>query len=45
MEGQLIGYGGTNQWKVWIPSRGAHGEVVTSRDVIFDEEKSGKLVA
>ena len=45
MEGQLIGYGGTNQWKVWIPSRGEHGEVVTSRDVIFNEERSGQLAA
>src|SRR5271169_1936915 len=44
MEGQLIGYGGSNQWKVWIPDRGEHGEIVTSRDVIFDEEKSGKLM-
>jgi hypothetical protein len=42
MKGQLIGYGGTNQWKVWIPER---NEVVTSRDVVFDEEEGGKLMA
>src|SRR5205809_6374511 len=41
MEGQLIGYGGTNQWKVWIPER---NEVVTSRDVVFDEEEGEKLM-
>ena len=45
MEGQLIGYGGTNQWKVWIPDQGEHGKVVTSRDVVFDEGKSEKLAA
>jgi hypothetical protein len=41
MKGQLVGYGGTNQWKVWIPAR---NEVVTSRDVIFDEELGEKLM-
>ena len=34
MKGQLIGYGGTNQYKAWIPIR---KEVVVSRDVVFDE--------
>lgn len=42
MEGQFIGYGGTNQWKVWIPER---GEVVTSRDVVFDEKKGEELAS
>jgi hypothetical protein len=42
MKGQLIGYGGTNQWKVWVPER---NEVVTSRDVVFDEEEGEKLMA
>ena len=41
MNGQHIGYGGTNQWKVWIPER---NEVVTSRDVVFDEEEGEKLM-
>ncbi len=41
MKGQHIGYGGTNQWKVWIPER---NEVVTSRDVVFDEEEGEKLM-
>src|SRR5271155_2443600 len=42
LKGQLIGYGGTNQWKVWVPER---NEVVTSRDVVFDEEEGEKLMA
>ena len=41
MKGQLIGYGGTNQWKVWIPEK---EEVVLSRDVIFDEKEGEKLM-
>ena len=41
MKGQHIGYGGTNQWKVWIPDR---NEVVISRDVVFDEEKGEQLM-
>lgn len=41
MKGQLIGYGGTNQWKVWIPEK---NEVVTSAHVIFDEEKGEQLM-
>jgi len=41
LKGQLIGYGGTNQWKVSIPEN----EVVTSRDVVFDEGEGEKLMA
>ena len=41
MKVQLIEYGGTNQWEVWIPER---NEVVTSRDVVFDEEEGEKLM-
>jgi len=41
LKGQLIGYGGTNQWKVWIPEK---NEVVTSAHVIFDEEKGEQLM-
>jgi hypothetical protein len=32
-EGQLVGYGGTNQYRIWDPER----KGVVSRDVEFDE--------
>ena len=31
---QLVGYGGTNQYRLWDPSR---KDVIVSRDVVFDE--------
>jgi Reverse transcriptase (RNA-dependent DNA polymerase)/gag-polypeptide of LTR copia-type/Pol polyprotein, beta-barrel domain/GAG-pre-integrase domain/Integrase core domain len=34
-KGVLIGYGGTNQYRVWVESR---NDIVVSRDVIFDEK-------
>src|SRR5579859_3563479 len=40
-KGQLVGYRGMNQWKVWIPER---EEVVVSRDVVFDEMKGKELM-
>jgi transposase InsO family protein len=33
--GYLVGYGSTNIYRVWIPHR---GKVISTRDVIFDEE-------
>lgn len=35
----LVGYGGTNQYRVWDPSR---KDVIVSRDVVFDEEVGDK---
>ena len=32
---QLVGYGGTNQWRMWDKTR---QDVIVSRDVVFDEE-------
>src|SRR5436190_6502588 len=32
---RLVGYGGTNQWRAWD---GEKKDVITSRDVIFDEQ-------
>jgi hypothetical protein len=34
-KGVLVGYGGTNQYRVWVESR---NDIVVSRDVIFDEK-------
>jgi hypothetical protein len=34
-EGRLVGYGGTNQYRVWDPIR---KDVITSRDVVFKED-------
>jgi hypothetical protein len=34
--GYLVGYDSTNIFRIWIPHR---GEVISSRDVIFDEDK------
>src|SRR5712664_4029101 len=41
--GYLVGYDSTNIFRVWIPHR---GEVISSRDVIFDEDEffDGKKV-
>lgn len=34
--GYLCGYDAPNIWRIWVPGDG-HGEVVRTRDVIFDE--------
>jgi hypothetical protein len=34
-EGILVGYGGTNQYRVWDPFR---NDTIVSRDVVFDEK-------
>ena len=34
--GYLVGYDSTNIFRIWIPHR---GEVISSRDVIFDEDE------
>jgi hypothetical protein len=34
--GYLVGYNSTNIFRIWIPYR---GEVISSRDVIFDEDE------
>jgi Reverse transcriptase (RNA-dependent DNA polymerase) len=41
--GYLVGYDSTNIFRIWIPHK---GEVISSRDVIFDEDKffDGKKV-
>jgi len=41
--GYLVGYDSTNIFRIWIPHR---GEVISSRDVIFDEDEffDGKKV-
>ena len=35
--GYLVGYQSTNIYRIWIPSR---NEVISTRDVIFDEEST-----
>ena len=40
-KGYLIGYGGTNQWRIWVPSR---NDVIVSRDVIFNERKGQEMI-